>query len=310
MNRRGNRLSSPDRRALLAGAGAGAGWWFGSGPGGMVAVPYVVGKSFADAKALLAEHELTAREDGEHSLTVDEGLTIRTDPGAGTPQDKGATVTVVTSLGPADVTLPKLQNQTVEAVEQLLADAEITVGEKNPFFTSFQADRVVRVYVTEEGSEDAVACADGCTVKQGSIAEIRYSLGEVPDVVGETFDDAKDILAEVDLKAKSTEEFSSSVERGRVIRVLDREGSPSWRPGETLTLVVSKGPELFEVPNVVGRTLSDAAQTLRDAGFEPSYQAFWNAVPDGLTRVESTSPAGGQFHPKGTSIDLTISLLG
>lgn len=294
---------------LLAGVGAGAGWWFGSGPGALVTVPDVVGKSFSDAKALLAEHELRAREDGEHSLEVQEGLTIRTDPRAGTPQDKGATVTVVTSLGPAEVTLPKLQNQTVEAVEQLLTDAEITVVEKNPFFTSFAADRVVRVYVTEEGSEDAVACADGCTVKQGSTAEIRYSLGDVPDVVGKTLEDAKDALADVDLKAKSTEEFSSSVENGRVIRVLDREGSPSWRPGETLTLVVSKGPELFEVPSVVGMTRDAAVEALRNAGFEVEGVVFpWNIAVNDLTEVVSQSPEGGSLRERSTTVTISIDV--
>jgi len=295
---------------LLAGGAGTAGWWFGSGPGSLVAVPGLAGSTFSEAEDALAELGLVAVEGGEHTLEVDEGLTIRTEPGTGARLEKEAEVEVILSLGPATVTLPKLQDRTVDEVTALLADAEIAVTDSVPYFTSFGENRVVRVYVTEQDGGEPVACADGCDVLQGSTAEIRYSLGPVPDVTGDRIEDAEATLADVGLKTSTTEEFSSEVDEGRVIRMLPRDDGGSWRPGETITLVVSKGPQLFEIPSVVGQTRDTASQILRDAGFEPSYSGLWNAWPDGFTEVTSQDPAGGEYRVSGTVVTLQLTVTG
>ncbi|MFT4281861.1 Stk1 family PASTA domain-containing Ser/Thr kinase [Microbacterium sp.] len=294
---------------LLAAAGAGTGWWFGSGPGALVSVPDLRGKSFDEAAAELRSHELTAVQEGQNSLDVAEGDTIRTDPEPGTRVEKRAPVTVIVSLGPAEVTLPTLENKTVETVTQLLRDAHINVALSNPYFTSFDEDHVVRVFITQAGVEDPIPCAQGCTVLQGSSAEIRYSLGPVPDVVGDTEADATSTLKKVDLKVTTTQEYSTSVEKGRVIRMQERKGGGSWRPGETVTLVVSRGPQLFEVPDVRGMTRDRAVQTLTDAGFEVSGVVFpWNIAQNDLTEVVSQSPDAKTLQQRGTTITISIDV--
>ena len=295
---------------LLASAGAGAGWWFGSGPGSRVTVPSVAGMTFDEAEHELAERELVAVESGEHSLETEKGLAIRTEPGAGTPLDRNAEVAVVLSLGPAEVELPALVGMPTDDVRALLAEHHIEVTDEPEFFTSLPAGQVRRVYVFQRGSDERVQCTDGCTVLEGSTAELRVSLGPVPDVVGDRFEDAERTLADVDLKVDRRDEFSSTVDAGRVIRMLEREGGGSWRPGETVTLVVSKGPELFEIPNVVGKTRDAAAQALRDAGFTPDYSGLWNVWPDGLTEVTSQDPAGGELRVKGARVTLQITVTG
>ncbi len=294
---------------LLAAAGAGTGWWFGSGPGALVSVPDLRGKSFDEAAAELRSHELTAVQEGQNSLEVAEGDTIRTDPEPGTRVEKQAPVTVIVSLGPAEVTLPTLENKTVETVTQLLRDAQIDVALSNPYFTSFDEDHVVRVFITQAGVEDPIPCAQGCTVLQGSSAEIRYSLGPVPDVVGDTEADATSTLKKVDLKVTTTQEYSTSVEKGRVIRMQEREGGGSWRPGERVTLVVSRGPQLFEVPDVRGMTRDRAVQTLTDAGFKVSGVVFpWNIAQDDLTEVVAQSPDAKTLQQRGTTITISIDV--
>ncbi|KZE90668.1 Stk1 family PASTA domain-containing Ser/Thr kinase [Microbacterium sp. TNHR37B] len=294
---------------LLAAAGAGTGWWFGSGPGALVSVPDVRGKSFDEAAAELRSHELTSVQEGRNSLEVAEGETIRTDPEPGTRVEKQTRVTVVVSLGPAEVTLPTLENKTVETVTQLLRDAQIDVALSNPYFTSFDEDRVVRVFITQAGVADPIPCAQGCTVLQGSSAEIRYSLGPVPDVVGDTEAAATSTLKKVDLKVTTTQEYSTSVEKGRVIRMQEREGGGSWRPGERVTLVISRGPQLFEVPDVRGMTRDRAVQTLTDAGFEVSGVVFpWNIAQNDLTEVVSQSPDAKTLQQRGTTITISIDV--
>ncbi|WP_394279653.1 Stk1 family PASTA domain-containing Ser/Thr kinase [Microbacterium sp.] len=295
---------------LLAGAAGGAGWWFGTGPGSLTAVPDVTGLDFATAEALLAEHDLTAVQEDVHDLSVPEGEALGSQPDPGDRVERESTVTVEISAGPATAELPTLQDRTADDVASVLEGANITVAETNLFFTSFDADRVVRVYVTQGEGSEPVECTEGCRVLEGSTAELRVSLGPVPDVVGESEDAARSTLRALDLEVATTEEFSGSVEDGRVIRMLEREGGGSFRPGDTVTLVVSKGPELFEIPSVVGLTRDNAAQRLRDAGFEAGYSALWNVWPDALTEVTAQDPGAGAFRQAGTEITLQITATG
>ncbi|MCK6080434.1 Stk1 family PASTA domain-containing Ser/Thr kinase [Microbacterium sp. EYE_5] len=295
---------------LLAAAAGGVGWWFGSGPGSLVAVPDVRGMSFEEAAGRLAEDDLVAARDEVNSLDVAVGEVVDTDPGSGARVDRAAEVTVRISAGPATTVLPTLQGREQSEVEAVLADANIEVDAVGEYFTSFDQGQVVRVYVTQAAGGEATECTEGCEVLEGSAAELRVSLGPVPDVAGLQREQAQDVLSGVDLRSEVSEEFSETVDTGRVIALADRTEPGSWKPGDTVTLIVSKGPQLFAVPDVTGLTLSDAAQRLRDEGFTPTYQGFWNAVPDGLTEVESTDPPAGEQRRRGSEIALTISLVG
>src|SRR5690554_110358 len=86
---------------LLAIAAGGVGWWFGSGPGSLVAVPAVAGLSYEDAAAALEEEGFTPVKSEENSVDVEAGIAIRSDPGQGERLDQGVEVTVVVSSGPA-----------------------------------------------------------------------------------------------------------------------------------------------------------------------------------------------------------------
>ena len=87
-----------------------------------------------------------------------------------------------------------------------------------------------------------------------------------------------------------------------------------WKAGEAATLIVSTGPQLFAVPPVVGRTRDEAKQLLANAGFQASYNAFWNFPGDSSTKVTGQNPdssatcnADGTMCARGSTIDLTIS---
>jgi serine/threonine-protein kinase len=71
-------------------------------------VPDVAGTTLAEASNILGQNGFTVDQTSEASSTVDEGTVIRTDPAAGTPQPKGATITVVVSSGPATTTVPSV----------------------------------------------------------------------------------------------------------------------------------------------------------------------------------------------------------
>jgi serine/threonine-protein kinase len=71
-------------------------------------VPDVAGKTLSEASNLLGQNGFSAVQASEASTTVEEGKVVRTDPAAGTPQPKGAAVTVFVSSGPPKVTVPSV----------------------------------------------------------------------------------------------------------------------------------------------------------------------------------------------------------
>ncbi len=298
---------------LLAALAGGAGWWFGSGPGSLVAVADVSNMSFADAAARLQEDSLIAVQRDENSLDVPAGLVIRTEPPSGSRVDREAEVTVVVSLGPAEVQIPSFIDSAEADARAGLDTLEIRVDAENAtFFTDSAPDTVVGVMITPADGAEPFACGDGCAARQGDSAQLWVSLGPAPDVVGDSEGSARSELEGVQLVVadESATETSESIEEGRVIRVLGREDGGWLRPGDTVTLVVSTGPPLFEVPDVVGLTRDEAKAELEAEGFAVNWALFWNAVPNDLTEVTSQDIEAGELRRRGTEVYLQLTVTG
>lgn len=301
---------------VLAALAGGLGWYFGSGPGSLVPVADVSGMSFDEASARLQQDSLSAVQQGESSLDVAAGLVIRTDPPQGSRVDREATINVFVSLGPAEATFTSFAGMSETDARNVLGDQSVkTVDENAEFFTDDAAGTVVNVSIRpagapEDGSQD-VACFEGCVVHQGDTARLSVSVGPVPDVVDRSEGSARSELEGVGLVVaeESATEASDSIEEGRVIRVSGPEGR-SWQPNDTVTLVVSTGPPLFEVPNVVGDTRDAAIQKLEGAGFQVDYAAFFGVVPDGITEVTASDPAAGEFRVRGTRVYIQLTVTG
>jgi len=80
------------------------------------------GRSAVDAEKALRKAGFAVTERTEHSDDVPEGDVVSQSPDAGTGQ-KGDTVTVTRSLGPALVMVPRVTDMPVGAAEQVLAEA-------------------------------------------------------------------------------------------------------------------------------------------------------------------------------------------
>ncbi|GAA5152255.1 Stk1 family PASTA domain-containing Ser/Thr kinase [Microbacterium pseudoresistens] len=291
---------------LLAAAAAGAGWWFGSGPGSQIAVPDVAGKPYADAAAVLTAAGLTPVEGAATSVDVPVGQTIGTDPEARTRVDKNTSVTVIISQGPAQLTIPKLNELTEDAARAALKDFTITVIDSVALFSRADPGIVINAEVHPR-SGDVFECGEGCTVFEGDSIQLLTSLGPVPDVSGMKIDQATAALTGKGLvvAAENQLEYSDEVRKDRVIRIADRGDGANWRPGDTMTLVVSQGPAPVEVPDVSGKNLADAMQELKDAGLNPTTN-----VPEfawGLFTASSTNPEAGESVPKGSTVQVRAS---
>jgi serine/threonine-protein kinase len=299
---------------MLAAGAATAGWWFGSGPGSLVAVPDVSRMSYADAEALLTREQLAAQLQEVNDRELPAGTTVGSDPAVNTRLDKGSVVTVFVSIGPASHDLPGLAGKSSDEVAGILEAAYVGVAGTTQEFTDAGAGTVLSASITPRAGGDAVDCTNGCTVLEGDAASLVTSLGPIPDVAGLTTAQAERAMTEVQLQTETSEEYSNSVPSGTVIGIGERDGGGNWRPGDTVTLRVSIGPRPVQIPeNVVGMSIRDAVGTLEELGFQVNAGIDDGTLPLGfrywdIYKVRATNPQAGTTAPQGSTITITPTL--
>jgi eukaryotic-like serine/threonine-protein kinase len=220
-------------------------------------VPPLAGVSVEDARARLMDLGLTVRTgDPVYSMRYDEGEVVRVRPAPGTTLERGDAVTIVPSAGPPPVDVPSVVGTPLDQARRLLERADLVAGSPRLRFSDeIPVDHVI--------SQDP---ADG-TAPRGSVVRLVVSKGPppqpVPQVVGETEEDATAILEEAGFVLGTTDtKFSNAVERGDVIKQFPKAGK-ELQPGSTVTLTISLGPKTFPCPRFLGLS-KEAAQDVAD----------------------------------------------
>ncbi len=282
--------------ALLVAAAIGAGaWWFGYAR--YTTTPGVIGLTQADAEERLESSGLDVTiDDPAYSSNVPKGRVISTDPAAGDRVLDGGEVTVVVSLGKEVYQLPKLTDITEDEAQDRILGANMAFGSSTKAFSETVAKGLVI-------SSDPKG---GTTLRPGTIVDLVVSKGRRPIPVGswagKPLDDAQRVLEKRGLKVKVSQQYSGSVSEGLVISQAPKTGT--LFKGDTVELLVSLGPELVAVPNVVAYGVDDATAALQGAGFgvevleAPGYL--------GLGFVYSMDPAAGTELPKGSTVTLYL----
>ena len=76
------------------------------------------------------------------------------------------------------------------------------------------------------------------------------------------------------------------------------------RPGDTIVLTLSKGPDLVELPNVItGQTIGQAREQLEALGFTVSSNV---PVPRGCLVASVQSPAAGEQLKRGSEVTVNF----
>ncbi|MFG3031528.1 Stk1 family PASTA domain-containing Ser/Thr kinase [Streptomyces sp. NPDC048253] len=280
---------------LVFGVGAGV-WYINSGQ--FTKVPAVLTQKEAEARTRLEAAGLeVGKVRHQHSDTVKRGTVMDTDPDPGARIRKHDSVTLTVSDGPEIVKVPDVTGSRQDKAEELL-----------------KADGLEPGLVTQEFSEDVikgfVISTDpeaGTKRRAGTAVSIVVSKGapiDIPDVTGDALNDARAELQEAGLKVKvATEQVNSEFDKGRVATQTPEEGAEAAE-GDTVTLTVSKGPEMVEVPDVVGASVDDAKSLLEQSGFEVEEdRGLLGLFGD---TVKSQSVDGGDTAPKGSTITITI----
>jgi serine/threonine-protein kinase len=278
---------------LLAGGGGGG----GGGP--TAEVPNVINKPFVDAERAL---KLSGFKVDRNDATVKDppDLVLSQKPGAGEKLKKDGTVHLRVSK--ATFTMPSVTGKPrADAVNDL-----INVGLQDP------TNAVVSQEVDSDQPAGTVVASDpaagGQVPKAGQKVTLQIAREPqvmMPNVVGQESQTAQQLLQQAGFQVAVQSEQSDSVPSGRVTRT-DPGANAQVKRGSGVTMFVSTGPQLVDVPNVVNQMQNQATQTLEQAGFQVfvSQQGVNNPSQNG--RVLAQNPSGGASQPKGSGVTLTV----
>jgi serine/threonine-protein kinase len=277
--------------ALLTVLAGYAGWWFAVGR--YTSTPGVInlGVAAATERAERAGLELVVGE-REFSETVQAGSVIRTDPAAGDRIVEGGTIEAVVSRGPERYEVPRLRGKELTAVEGILEERNLVLGEVTRVFHESVEKGVVLSSTPGAGTE----------LQRGSVVAVTVSRGREPlelrDFTGKDADRAQAWLTETGFEVELTEENSDGVPKGRVISQDPAEGT-GFR-GDVVSLVVSKGPVMVEVPDLRTMSVDEATEVLEEAGLEIEVRRTRLYI--NVDRVVRQDPDGGSSVPKGSTV--------
>ncbi|MFI6702067.1 Stk1 family PASTA domain-containing Ser/Thr kinase [Streptomyces sp. NPDC050509] len=135
----------------------------------------------------------------------------------------------------------------------------------------------------------------------------------VPSLLGQTEKEARKRLGDEGIDAKVARDFSDSFDRGTVMGT-DPEPRSRVRGSGPVTLVISRGPKIVQVPELAGTSLAEARSALKKAGLASGLvtRKFDEDVARGAV-ISSTPEAGADVRPdsgvallvsKGAPIDM------
>lgn len=283
---------------LLAGGVTGA-WYFGIGPGRRVTVPDIAGLSEEQARDTLVGAELEWGSPGrDYSDTVPAGSVISATPAPGSSVRVGTAITAVISRGVEQKKVPDVVGKPQAEAEKAVEEAGLSVGA-----------------VAEDFSDDVAAGAiissspaSGEMVNHSSAVAMVVSKGRrpatVPDVTGKSLEEATAAIQEAGLTLSgSTEAFSDDVAAGLIISSDPAAEAEGYFYGDSVSVVVSKGPEMVTVPEVVSKSEADAKAALEAAGLVVSVNRILGGF---FGTARSTDPAAGTSVRKGSTVTLYV----
>jgi serine/threonine-protein kinase len=291
LRRRGLRLFIATLLVILLGAGSG--WWFSSGPGGLTPIPNLTSRTLDEAQLSLSPLNADLEIIEESSATVAKGLVTRTDPSAGALFIGNGKIQIFISSGPKLVSAPQLKGLNLAEATAEIIKSGFALGEVKSVF-----------HESALGEVFDYLGADGTKIPETSKINIWVSLGSIPMVAGLDQEIAVTAIEAAGLKINEIrEEYSDTVASGQVISLV-----PLVEPlGEngSVDLLVSKGPNIVSVPNMVGQTILAAKANLESIGLKVVVNTDQLTTKWGIVKVKRQSAAANSQLRVGDSITIS-----
>jgi beta-lactam-binding protein with PASTA domain/serine/threonine protein kinase len=280
--------------ALAAGLGA---YWFGWAR--YTATPGVIGMTQRAAVAKLdhAGFDVTVG-DPAYSETVPKGQVITSDPQPGSRVLDHGTITLTVSVGKERYAVPKLRGLTVDQAQDALLARHLTYGRSVMHWSQ----------AVPKGQVIGSNPATGKRQPRSTAVDLLVSKGPAPirvrDWTGQPAIHAEQAMQAQGLQVDaSDQEYSDSVPEGRVISQDPAQGV--LHRGDTVSLVVSRGPHLVEVPgNLKAMGVDAATELLKSLGFKVEVDKSPFYI--GVGYVYSSDPGPGSMAAPGSTVVLHI----
>ncbi|MGW1733152.1 Stk1 family PASTA domain-containing Ser/Thr kinase [Streptomyces sp. NPDC001999] len=277
---------------LVLGVGAGV-WYINSGQ--FTRVPSLLGQTEKAARERLSDSGLELKGvDRAYSDDVDRGKVISSDPKSGARIRGNGSVKIVVSRGPEIVKVPDVRGTGPAEARRALKKVGLVPGMVTKEFSEdIEQGKVIRTD-PGAGAERHPDSAVALVVSKGSPVD-------VPDLTGLSVQEATDALDEEGLKAEVLPGRVNSPEAAGDIARQSPGGGTRAAAGDTITLTVSKGPRMIDVPDVTGKDVDEATRLLKAAGFEVEVDRPFLSFSD---TIASQSVDGGDRAPEGSTITI------
>lgn len=279
----------------------------GSDPAEPTEVPDVVGLPLSEATAALARAGLEVGEVSEDAGSdAPPGTVVEQGIAAGAEAASGDTVDLVVSSIP-EIEIPDVTDHDVDGALAALADAGfIDVTTRSDPSSRAPTGAVLG---TEPAAGSTVSADTPIVVVQSGRPHDDPGPEErtIPSVVGRAVGDARATLEGAGFGVNEQRAPSTNTPRDHVISMSPGAGTAA-RIGSLVTITVSSGPPApttVAVPNVVGRTQSDAVAILGQSQLEAKVVSTNTSDPAKNGRVLGQDPTGGRV-PPGSTVEIRV----
>jgi serine/threonine protein kinase/beta-lactam-binding protein with PASTA domain len=275
---------------------AGAGWFFGMGPGSPGTIPQLTNKTVAEAQQLLRKAGFQSTTKDVFDDNISAGLVVGSEPEAGEVIRKFQPVSLAVSKGPELFPLPELTGTPLDQAKDALNGAGMALGKITETYHEAAAAGTVLAQDPPRGSP----------ARHGTPVSLTVSKGPqpvpVPDVRGQEQDAAVEALEALGLTAVISPETVNDrkVPKGAVVSQLPSSGTLT--KGGSVVLTISKGPKLVDVPSYIGKQSNDARRALEELGFEVRMN---NILGGFFGTVRDQDPVNTKA-PEGSVVTLTV----
>lgn len=280
--------------SVVLGAGA---WYLFSGT--YQAVPNVIGQTVDQGSVAFTDLGLTFEPVEEFSEEIPAGQIMRTEPETSARARVGNPVKVFVSKGPERFVIPQ------EIIGTSTTQAQKIIEELNLIAAGTEEIYSEDVEVGKVASTNP---APGATLKRDTPVIIQVSKGpepiDMPNLVGAYLTDVAPLLLSLDLTIEVVEQLYDEVAPAGTILSTDPVAGSKVTKGSVIKALVSQGPPLVSVPNVVGKSVAEATRILQDAGFVVAKVNKLPAAP--LQIVYSQNPPANSKVAKGSTITIEI----
>ena len=281
---------------------------FGGGRGD-VEIPKVSGDTETVAREKLEAAGLKVADETEEIADdeIEEGNVVKTDPQEGTEVKKNSEITLYISSGTEKITLKNYEEKNFEDVKAEL----IKLG--------FSEDQIKEETKSSDDIEEGLIISQSPDVgekvspKEDDITFVVSTGPEsfaMEDYYGQRIEDVRAALTSKGVPTENIYEQSAPSDEpvGTVINQAPGAGESVITSQTVITLTVSSGQEMVNVPRIIGQSRNDAVAALNEAGLKYSIKeesGYNDSVPAG--EVTDVSPGEGTSVAVGSSVNVTIS---